>query len=116
MQHMEWIHQKPIRKKCRIDGNEDVTERSEALKRHRHTTQKGAIKSGFNNFKFQPSQQHFYAWLILGYNNSQFEGENKVISRFITIEIQRAQKKISEGEREMNAEAIFNNIFSVHHI
>lgn len=35
------------------------------------------------------------------YNNSQFEGENKVISRFITIEIQRA-KTVGHWGRERN--------------
>jgi hypothetical protein len=33
------------------------------VKKHhyRHTTQKGAIKSGFNNFESEQSLQHFYA-------------------------------------------------------
>lgn len=61
---------KVTRKKCQIKIQQKW--RCDKRKTHHHRSawswggQKGAIKSGFNNFKFQQSQQHFYAWLILG--------------------------------------------------
>lgn len=87
-----------------IPQNENMRERKDSWTRmktwqNKRQQQKGAIKSGF---EFLQSQPAFLCLIDTWLNNSQFEGENKVISRFITIEIQRAASKKyrAGGERE----------------
>lgn len=99
MQHMKWIHQNISTKRvdAKFDGDEDVIGKRRAVKKHhhRHTAQKGAIKSGFNNFEFQQSQQHFYAWLILGstFRNSKAKIKSSRDSLRLKFNAQKAGER-----------------------
>lgn len=63
-----------------------------------HNT-KRCNKIRFQQFRVSTVAAAFLCLIDTWYNNSQFEGENKVISRFITIEIQRAQKQRNTREQ-----------------
>jgi hypothetical protein len=78
--------------------NKDITINTKATKR-------------CNKIRFQQFQvlavatsttAAFLCLIDTWYNNSQFEGENKVISGFITIEIQRRMNKKHEQSEERN--------------
>lgn len=107
---------KQIHKKCwretrwrwRCDRRK---ESSQKASQSTHST-KRCNKIRFQQFRVSTVATAFLCLIDTWFNILQFKGENKVISRFITIEIQRVKKP----GREMNAEAIFNNIFSVHHV
>lgn len=90
---------------------------SERKEENQRTIQKGAIKSGLRQFPVSTSTESsaFLSLIDTSYNyNSKSEGENKVISRFITIENRRAKnvdsmlakKKTKEkgGKRERERE------------
>lgn len=114
---MKWIHQKAARKKfaksvaSKFNENEDVT-KAKRITIDTEPRTKRCNEIRFQQFQVSTVAAAFLCLIDTCYNNSLFEGENKVISRFITIEIQRTKRP----GREMNAGAIFNNIFSVHHV
>lgn len=89
-------------------------------------TQKGAIKSGFNNSEFQQSRaaEFFMLDWYLGITIRNSKAKIKSSRDSLRLKFNARKKRPGGGseagaremETEMNAEAISNNIFSVHHV
>lgn len=87
-----------MQRKWRCDKGERSQSQSITIDIQRYTKRCNKIR--FQQFQVSTVATAFLCLIDTWYNNSQFEGENKVISRFITIEIQRAQKVRTQGREE----------------
>lgn len=114
MQHMKWIHQNQSTKsvETRFIENEDVTQKKRSQKAST-ATQKRCNKIRFQQFRVSTVAAAFLCLIDTWYNNSQFEGENKVISRFITIEF-NSQKQT--GQRNECWSNFQQHFFSSSHL